>query len=224
MGGMVVIREVSPDDWEILRDVRLAALREAPAAFGSTYAREAAFTEERWRGRISERHGVTYFAYRPQAPEPAGLIGVYVEDGLADVVSMWVRPGARGSGVGEALITAAADWSRARGHDGVFLWVTESNTARPQALRALRIRAHRRGAAASLGPDADRGPDAPPAPLAVRAGDPPPSPSQRLHGAQRQEEVDAIRQGRQVAAGERLDPADPVAHGVDVHVHPRRAG
>ena len=127
MGGMVVIREVSPDDWEALRDVRLAALRDAPAAFSSTYAREAAFTEERWRGRISERH-VTYFAYRPQAPEPAGLIGVYVEDGLADVVSMWVRPGTRGRGVGEALITAAADWSRARGHDGVFLWVTESNT------------------------------------------------------------------------------------------------
>jgi ribosomal protein S18 acetylase RimI-like enzyme len=128
MSGMVVIRGVSPDDWETLRGVRLAALREAPSAFGSTYAREAAFTEERWRGRISERH-VTYFGYLPDAPEPAGLIGVYVAGELADVVSMWVRPAARGRGVGEALISAAADWSRARGHDDVFLWVTESNTA-----------------------------------------------------------------------------------------------
>jgi ribosomal protein S18 acetylase RimI-like enzyme len=127
MSGMVVIREVSPDDWEILRDVRLAALRDAPAAFGSTYAREAAFTEERWRGRISERH-VTYFGYLPDAREPAGLIGVYVEGDLADVVSLWVRPTARGRRVGEALITAAADWSGARGHHEVFLWVTESNT------------------------------------------------------------------------------------------------
>jgi GNAT superfamily N-acetyltransferase len=40
---------------------------------------------------------------------------------------MWVRPSARGKGVGEALITAAADWARSRGHDAVFLWVTESN-------------------------------------------------------------------------------------------------
>jgi GNAT superfamily N-acetyltransferase len=123
---MVVVREVIPDDWEALRDVRLAALREAPQAFGSTYAREAAFTEERWRGRISDR-SVTYFAYLPENPEPAGLAGVYVEDDVADVVSMWVRPAARGRGAGEALIEATAGWAEARGHAWLLLWVTESN-------------------------------------------------------------------------------------------------
>src|ERR1700728_3099925 len=97
MEAMVVVRAVIPDDWETLRDVRLAALREAPSAFGSTYAREAAFTEEPWRGRISDR-SVTYFAYLPENPEPAGLAGVFVEDDVADVVSMWVRPAARGRG------------------------------------------------------------------------------------------------------------------------------
>lgn len=128
MGGMVMVREVAgPDEWEILRDVRLAALRETPSAFGSTYARESAFTEEQWRGRTCQRHGVTYLAYLPNAQEPAGLVGVYVEEGLPDVVSMWVRPAARGNGVGKALISAAADWAKARGHDAVFLWVTESN-------------------------------------------------------------------------------------------------
>jgi GNAT superfamily N-acetyltransferase len=125
---MVVVREVvGPDEWEILRDVRLAALREAPSAFGSSYARESAFTEEQWCRRTSQRHGVTYFAYLPNAQEPAGLVGVYVEEGLPDVVSMWVRPAARRNGVGEALISAAADWAEARGHHAVFLWVTESN-------------------------------------------------------------------------------------------------
>jgi GNAT superfamily N-acetyltransferase len=99
MGSMVVVREVSPDDWEILRDVRLAALREAPQAFASTYAREA-------------------------------LAGVYLaDDGIPDLVSMWVRPPARGQRVGEALITAAADWVKAHDHDAVFLWVTASNAA-----------------------------------------------------------------------------------------------
>lgn len=124
---MVVLREVTPDDWETLRDVRLAALREAPYAFGSTYAREAPFTEEQWRGRINDR-SVTYLAYLPEDPEPAGLVGVYVADGVANVVSMWVRPTARGNGVGEALIDAIADWAKGREHAAILLWVTESNT------------------------------------------------------------------------------------------------
>jgi ribosomal protein S18 acetylase RimI-like enzyme len=128
MVAMVVVREVTPDDWETLRDVRLAALREAPYAFASSYPREAAFTEERWRGRISEG-SATFFAYLPENPEPAGLAGVYVRDGVADVVSMWVRPSARGHGVGEALIGATADWAKARDHDCLLLWVTESNAA-----------------------------------------------------------------------------------------------
>jgi ribosomal protein S18 acetylase RimI-like enzyme len=85
-----------------------------------------AFTEEQWRGRINDR-SVTYLAYRPDNREPAGLAGVYVADGVANVVSLWVRPSARGNGVGEALIGATADWAKARDHDSLVLWVTESN-------------------------------------------------------------------------------------------------
>jgi GNAT superfamily N-acetyltransferase len=123
---MVSVRAVEIGDWELLRDVRLTALQEAPLAFGSTYAREAPFTEEQWRGRISERP-VTFFAYAADLAEPAGLAGVYEEDGAADLVSMWVRPGARGRGVGQALVAAAAGWARDHGHDTLHLWVTESN-------------------------------------------------------------------------------------------------
>lgn len=47
---MVSVRATGPGDWELVRDVRLAALRDAPDAFASTYQREAAYTEEQWRG------------------------------------------------------------------------------------------------------------------------------------------------------------------------------
>jgi ribosomal protein S18 acetylase RimI-like enzyme len=129
---MILVREITADDWELLRDVRLAALSDAPNAFASTYAREAAFTQEKWRGRIGGR-SVTFFAQdepgngAPADRVPAGLAGVYVEDGAADLVSMWVRPSARGLGVGEALVEAAAAWARARDFGALFLWVTESN-------------------------------------------------------------------------------------------------
>ena len=124
---MILVRAVTADDWELMRDVRLAALSEAPYAFGSTYAREAAFTEERWRGRFSER-SVAFFAFaEPDDAVPAGLAGVYVEDGAADLVSMWVRPSARGLGVGEAVVAAAASWAKAHDFGSLSLWVTESN-------------------------------------------------------------------------------------------------
>jgi ribosomal protein S18 acetylase RimI-like enzyme len=130
MDGMVMVREVHADEWELLRDVRLAALREAPDAFGSTYAREAPFTEQQWRDRLSSR-AVTFlaFAAEPGSGEPAGLAGVYEHDGAAELVSMWVRPAARGLGIGQILVEAAADWAKARDHGALYLWVTETNAA-----------------------------------------------------------------------------------------------
>jgi ribosomal protein S18 acetylase RimI-like enzyme len=123
-----MISEVTPEDWQVMRDIRLEALREAPYAFGSTYAREALFTQAQWQGRISDR-AVTYLAHLPDLTEPAGIAGAYVEGGEADLVSLWVRPAARGREVGEALIEATAGWARSRGFGTLFLWVTESNGA-----------------------------------------------------------------------------------------------
>jgi ribosomal protein S18 acetylase RimI-like enzyme len=124
---MVLVREITADDWEQMREVRLSALAEAPYAFGSTYARELAFGEPQWRGRINER-SVNYLAQAAPDEEPAGLAGVHVaDDGAAELVSMWVRPGCRGLGVGEALVEAAAAWAKARDFGMLFLWVTETN-------------------------------------------------------------------------------------------------
>ncbi len=124
-----MVREAQPDEWQTLRDIRLAALREAPYAFGSTYAREAPFTPEQWRARLAAR-AINFFAYTQESANalPAGLAGVFVDDGMADLVSMWVRPAARRLGVGQALVETAAGWAKARDHDTLYLWVTESNS------------------------------------------------------------------------------------------------
>ena len=125
---MVLVRETVMDDWQALRDIRLEALRDAPTAFGSTHEREAQRGEEHWRGRIAR--GGTFLAYLPEvsATEPAGLIGGFQEDpGVVELVSMYVRPRARGHGVGEALIATVIDWATARNAKSVHLWVTETN-------------------------------------------------------------------------------------------------
>jgi hypothetical protein len=38
---MVLVRETVMDDWQALRDIRLEALREAPAAFGPPTSRRS---------------------------------------------------------------------------------------------------------------------------------------------------------------------------------------
>jgi len=62
------------------------------------------------------------------ASEPAGLIGGYPETAdIVELVSMYVRPKARGRGVGEALVATVFGWAQERGAKTVHLWVTESN-------------------------------------------------------------------------------------------------
>jgi len=126
---MVLVRETVMDDWQALRDIRLEALRDAPTAFGSTHEREAQRGEEHWRGRIAR--GGTFLAYLPEvsAAEPAGLIGGYQEDPVTvELVSMYVRPRARGRGVGEALVATVIKWASTRNATSVHLWVTETNS------------------------------------------------------------------------------------------------
>jgi len=124
---MAEIREAGADAWQAMRDVRLAALRDAPQAFASTYEREVAFTEADWQRRIAR--GGSFLAYVPElGTAPAGMAGGFeAGPGTIELVSMWVRPQARGHGIGQALVQAVVGWARARGASRVHLWVTENN-------------------------------------------------------------------------------------------------
>jgi GNAT superfamily N-acetyltransferase len=125
---MVTVRETVAGDWQALRDIRLEALRTAPDAFGSTYEGEASRGEEHWHNRIAR--GGTFLAYLPGAPDPAGLIGGYTEDPqTVELVSMYVRPDARGRGVSDALVATVVDWARTMNATTVHLWVTETNAS-----------------------------------------------------------------------------------------------
>ncbi len=121
------MRATTLDDWQAMRDIRLEGLRDAPDAFGSTYARDAAFEPAEWHRRAT-RDG-SFFAFIPSLDVPAGLAGGYEEEepGVIELISMFVRPQARGHGVGEALVDAVAAWARNREAASLHLWVTESN-------------------------------------------------------------------------------------------------
>jgi ribosomal protein S18 acetylase RimI-like enzyme len=124
---MTELRTVGPGDWQAMRDIRLDALREAPFAFASTYQREAAFPEQTWQERAGS--GNSILAYLPEFGRgPVGLVASiqHVPDVL-ELVSMWVRPQARGRQVGSALVEAIVERARRGQLPQVHLWVTESN-------------------------------------------------------------------------------------------------
>lgn len=128
-GGMATseleIYQPSPSDWRLVRDVRLRALKDAPDAFGSTYAREQAFTEADWTQRLSSEKSATFLARLGE--RTAGVIGGWRDGAGVELVSMWVDPAARGNGVAEPLVEAVVDWARAMGEERVHLWVTVGN-------------------------------------------------------------------------------------------------
>ena len=98
---MTDLRRLGPDDWEVLRDVRLRALADSPDAFGSTLDREQAFPEKEWRRRLVRPVYAVLDGDRPVA-----MAGAFAEDGQVQVWGMWTDPAHRGRGHARALLDA----------------------------------------------------------------------------------------------------------------------
>jgi RimJ/RimL family protein N-acetyltransferase len=131
---MIAVRRIAPDQAQVLRAVRLAALADTPSAFGSTLARELDFDDSEWEQRaLHSASGVrrcTFLAWHGDG-RVVGVVGGYRldPDGPSDVdlVSMWTDPSVRRAGVGRLLIDAVIDWARTSGAQRVELWVTRGN-------------------------------------------------------------------------------------------------
>lgn len=120
----MLVRTLTPDDWQLARAVRIAALTDAPEAFASDLAGQLALAERDWRDKLTPAAGTRAVVEVDDAV--AGLVGGYVHHGAGEIIWMWVDPRYRGQGVGDALVAYVVDWSRAQGLQCV-LWVVEDN-------------------------------------------------------------------------------------------------
>ncbi|MEO8624000.1 MAG: GNAT family N-acetyltransferase [bacterium] len=125
---MVTHRRFAPHEWRLYREVRLRALRDAPDAFGSTLARESAFSDEEWISRMSA--GAASAWNLPMLAEDAdcavGLAWVRIDPedpATATLYQVWVDPDYRRRGVGGMLLDAAIDWARTVGAQRLLLSV-----------------------------------------------------------------------------------------------------
>lgn len=121
-----MLRAMTADDWQQWRPVRLAALADAPEAFGSRLVDWADAPESRWRTRLSIPGALDLVAY--DGEHAVGMAsGVSGEGDRAELISMWVDPAARGRGVADALIDAVARWAVETGADVLELAVMPDN-------------------------------------------------------------------------------------------------
>ncbi|MEU7073192.1 GNAT family N-acetyltransferase [Streptomyces narbonensis] len=153
------IRTIRADEWEQVRELRLAALLDPVAhlAFLETHKEAAARPDSFWQERTvnaseSGAGGVRQFVAEAPDGRWVGTATVLVERAAAEtffgdvpvveqthVVGVFVRDEARGSGVIDALFEASAEWSWALEQrvERVRLYVHGENVRAQAAYRRL---------------------------------------------------------------------------------------
>ncbi|MYT33762.1 MULTISPECIES: GNAT family N-acetyltransferase [unclassified Streptomyces] len=123
---MVRLRVLTTDDWPLWRDIRLAALAEAPRSFKSRLEDWHCGGQERWRARLDlpGAHNIVAFL-RGQAVGMAS--GLPVDSDTCELRSVWVGPEARGCGVGDLLVAVVEAWARRSGATAMKLAVIPGN-------------------------------------------------------------------------------------------------
>jgi GNAT superfamily N-acetyltransferase len=126
---LFVIRQLGPDDWEFIREVRLSALSDTPDWFWATYQEEVDKPEAWWRNFVAA--GAWFIAFQEDAP--VGIAAALRDPQLAEaerqLVSMWVTPEARNRGIGSQLVDVVKEWCRRDGATELQLMVTSGNSA-----------------------------------------------------------------------------------------------
>jgi GNAT superfamily N-acetyltransferase len=116
------------DDWQAWRALRLAALLDAPHAFGSRYEEWVQADATRWRKRLS--HGRNWMA---SLDAPCGMVSAMPAPQVVNLIGLWVAPTTRRRGLADALVAVVIQWARDTGVTRVELEVKRGNH---DALRA----------------------------------------------------------------------------------------
>jgi len=131
------IKLLVPDEWPLLQETRLAALKESPHSFLASYDDELAFGAARWRSEFDR--GDWYVGFRHK--RPVGLLGCTREMNMpvseCFLEYLWVEPDSRNAGVAFHLLTHVIARLQGAGIRRALLWVMDGNDAAVRLYRRV---------------------------------------------------------------------------------------
>lgn len=126
----ITVRLLDDDEWQVYREVRLAALKDAPDAFVATFAEESARDEDYWRERMVRAHRI--IAERGAGREPVGVVSLGLHDDdpeTGEVFGLWTVPTSRGERVARGLVSKAAEKAAEDGLRLLYCWAGSDNAS-----------------------------------------------------------------------------------------------
>lgn len=111
----ISIRQLTEDDWEIVRSIRLKALQNDPGVFSATYEDAIKRTEADWKAYLTGTNTAVFGIF--DDAHPIGMTGISIErdDSTyknAFLWGSWLKPEYRGKGISKLMYQARLNWAR----------------------------------------------------------------------------------------------------------------
>jgi ribosomal protein S18 acetylase RimI-like enzyme len=128
---MLDVKVLTPDDWRVLREIRLRALSESPEMFLSIYEQEEGYDEPKWQSEFMRGDWYVGMAASESPGKPVSVLGITREPDTPAhhcfLEYVWVAPGFRRRGLAFTMIGHVLGQLHSVGVRTVFLWVLDGN-------------------------------------------------------------------------------------------------
>jgi RimJ/RimL family protein N-acetyltransferase len=115
---MISIRQLQENDWPVLKQIRLKALKSDPGVFGGEYEIESQNSDQEWRD-IFKPYNAIFGIYDGETLIGTTSVGINIKDptGKSAILwGSWLEPSYRSKGISRLMYQARIDW--ARSHPG----------------------------------------------------------------------------------------------------------
>ncbi len=109
MKQTIQITTLKPKDWQAYKKLRLEALLTESEAFASSYEEQVKMQDEYWQKRLedAENGDDNWLLFAKNEDSTlVGMVGAFAKEdtGIAEIISLYVTPGARGKGIAKELV------------------------------------------------------------------------------------------------------------------------